>query len=406
MSLSAIFHRLVPRVEDTDPHMRRMRHFLILLGVGSFVAFQSWRGVFNNFAVEEAGITATQMGFIQGLREVPGLLAVLVVLLLRLAPEHRLAVMAAATMGLGVAVTGFLPSYGGILLTTLVMSTGFHAFETLAQSLALQHMPKDRLPLFLGQLGSWTGLAGVVATGAAFLLSGRLSERSLMLGGGLLLLILAVLAWLRWPHVPERVAQHKHMILRRRYGLYYALTFLAGARRQIFVAFAVFLMVERFHFSVQEITGLYLANSLLTLVAAPRIGRLVKALGERFVVRLEYGGVILLFWGYTVVDQRWALALLFVTDQVLFLMSMAIRTWFQKIADPADVAPSMAAGFTINHIAAVVIPPLGGLMWAADFRFTFHLGMVLAVGSLILSAFMGRPGEEALAPRPVTEGRA
>lgn len=406
MTPVALFHRLVPRVEDTDPHMRRMRHFLILLGVGSFVAFQAWRGVFNNFAVEEAGINAAQMGFVQGLREVPGLLAVLVVLLLRLAPEHRLAVMAAATMGLGVAATGFLPSYGGILVTTLVMSTGFHAFETLAQSLALQHMPKDRLPLFLGQLGSWTGLAGVVATGLAFLLSGRLSERTLMLGGGLLLLALAGVAWLRWPHVPERVVQHKRMLLRRRYGLYYALTFLAGARRQIFVAFAVFLMVERFHFTVQEITGLYLANSLLTLLAAPRIGRLVKALGERFVVRLEYGGVILLFWGYTVVDQRWALALLFITDQVLFLMSMAIRTWFQKIADPADVAPSMAAGFTINHIAAVVIPPLGGLMWAADYRFTFHLGMVLAVGSLILSAFMGRPGQEEVPAPAIAEGRA
>ncbi len=385
---SGIWRRLVPSVEDTDPDMRRMRHYLILLGICSFVGFQIWRGVFTNFAVESAGITAPQMGMIQGLRELPGLLAVLVIFLLRLLPEHRLALAAAASMGLGIAMTGFFPSYAGLLLTTLIMSTGFHYFETVAQSLALQHMPPSRLPLFLGQLGSWTGLAGLVGLGLAFLLSGRLDERQLLLAGGTLLVGGALFAGLRWPHFRERVPQHKHMILRRRYSLYYALTFLAGARRQIFVAFAVFLMVERYGFTVKEITGLYLLNSLVTLLAAPQIGRLVGWMGERFVVRLEYSSLILVFWGYTVADSRWLLALLFVTDQLLFLMSMAIRTWFQKIADPADVAPSMAAGFTINHIAAVVIPPLGGLMWALDYRLTFYLGMLLACGSLLLALRM------------------
>jgi len=122
-------------------------------------------------------------------------------------------------------------------------------------------------------------------------------------------------------------------------------------------------------------------------------------------VLTEYGTVLLVCWGYTVADERWMLGLLFVADQVLFLMSMAIRTWFQKIADPADVAPSMAAGFTINHIAAVLIPPLGGLMWALDFRLTFYLGMVLAVGSLALACRMGRPAPAAPAAAvPVLEG--
>lgn len=383
------WRRLMPQVEDTDPDMRRMRHFLILLGICSFVGFQIWRGVFTNFAVQGAGISAPQMGMIQGLREVPGLLAVGVILLLRLLPEHRLALAATASMGLGIAMTGFFPSYSGLLITTLIMSTGFHYFETVAQSLALQHVPPDRLPLFLGQLGSWTGLAGLLGLGLAFLLSGRLNERQLMLAGGLLLLAGTLVAGLRWPSFRERVPQHKRMILRKRYRLYYALTFLAGARRQIFVAFAVFLMVERFGFTVKEITGLYLLNSLVTLLAAPQIGRLVGRLGERFVVLLEYSSLILVFWGYTVADSRWLLALLFVSDQLLFLMSMAIRTWFQKIADPADVAPSMAAGFTINHIAAVVIPPLGGLMWALDYRLTFYLGMLLACGSLVLALRMG-----------------
>lgn len=401
--LRALWGRLAPHVEDTDADMRRMRHFLLLLGIGSFIAFQVWRAVFTNFAVQKAGVSAPQMGMVQGLRELPGLLALGVILLLRVLPEQRLALAAAATMALGIAATGFLPSYGGILATTLVMSTGFHYFETTAQSLALQHMPKDRLPLFLGQLGSWTGLAGAAGLGLAFLLGTRLDEGGLMLAGGLLLAGVVLFAAVRWPAIPPKVAQRTGMVFRRRYGLYYALTFLAGARRQIFVAFAVFLMVERFGFTAREITGLYLANSVVVLLAAPRVGRLVKAMGERFVTLLEYSSLIVLFWGYTVVETRWLLALLFVADQLLYLFSMAIRTWFQKIADPADVAPSMAAGFTINHVAAVVIPPLGGLMWAYDYRLPFQLGMVLAVGSLLLALRM-RPAEAAPAAALPQEG--
>jgi hypothetical protein len=401
--LRTLWNRLAPRVEDTDADMRRMRHFLLWLGIGSFIAFQVWRAVFTNFAVQEAGVSAPQMGMIQGLRELPGLLALGVILLLRVLPEQRLALAAAATMALGIAATGFLPSYGGILATTLVMSTGFHYFETTAQSLALQHMPKDRLPLFLGQLGSWTGLAGAAGLGLAFLLGTRLDEAGLMLAGGLLLAGMALFAAWRWPAIPPKVAQRTGMVFRRRYGLYYALTFLAGARRQIFVAFAVFLMVERFGFTAREITGLYLVNSVVVLLAAPRVGRLVRSMGERFVTLLEYSSLIVLFWGYTVVETRWLLALLFVADQLLYLFSMAIRTWFQKIADPADVAPSMAAGFTINHVAAVVIPPLGGLMWAYDYRLPFQLGMVLAVGSLLLALRM-RPAETAPAAALPQEG--
>lgn len=404
MSPLGLWRRLLPRVVDTDDHMRRMRHFLILLGVCSFIGFQVWRGLINNFAVEQAGITAPQMGMIQGLREVPGLLAVLVILLIRLLPEHRVMLMSAAAMGLGIAMTGFFPSYAGLLWTTLLMSTGFHYLETVGQSLALQHMPADRLPLFLGQMGGWTGLAGVAGLGVAFLLAGRLSEPQLLLGGGLLLLAGALFAALRWPRFPVRVPQRKRMVLRRRYGLYYGLTFLAGARRQIFVAFAVFLMVERHGFTVREITALYLVNSLVTLLAAPMVGRLVQRLGERFVVTAEYSCLLLVFWGYAAAGSRAVLALLFVADQLLFLMSMAIRTWFQKIADPADVAPSMAAGFTINHIAAVVIPPLGGLMWALDYRLTFYLGMALAACSLALARRMGRPAAMPLpAVRPALE---
>ncbi len=43
----------------------------------------------------------------------------------------------------------------------------------------------------------------------------------------------------------------------------------------------------------------------------------------------------------------------------------------------------MAVGFTINHIAAVIIPVIGGLSWMIDYRITFVAGAIMSCISLI-----------------------
>jgi hypothetical protein len=43
----------------------------------------------------------------------------------------------------------------------------------------------------------------------------------------------------------------------------------------------------------------------------------------------------------------------------------------------------MAVGFTINHIAAVVLPAVGGLLWIIDYRIPFIFGAFLSMISLI-----------------------
>ncbi|TVM28068.1 MFS transporter, partial [Oceanidesulfovibrio marinus] len=76
-----------------------------------------------------------------------------------------------------------------------------------------------------------------------------------------------------------------------------------------------------------------------------------------------------------------------------FNSSMAIRTYFQKIADPADIAPSMAVGFTINHIAAVLIPVLGGILWLTHYRWVVIGAACLSVVSLCLAQIKGAYGK-------------
>ena len=130
------------------------------------------------------------------------------------------------------------------------------------------------------------------------------------------------------------VLQRKKMILRRKYWLYYLLTFLAGARRQIFVAFAVFLMVKKFEFSVQEITMLFILNNVINYFLSPLIGRAITRFGERPVLSLEYTSLIFIFSAYALVENRLIMAMLYIFDHIFFNFSIAIRTYFQKIGDP------------------------------------------------------------------------
>jgi predicted MFS family arabinose efflux permease len=209
-------------------------------------------------------------------------------------------------------------------------------------------------------------------------------------------LILGAAAWALFqdPSQSGLPRQRKEMVLRQRYWVYYGLTFLAGARRQIFIAFAVFLLVKKFGFSVSEIAGLFLLNNLVNYFLRPLIGKAIVRYGERLVLSIEYFSLVVIFIAYGLVESNGIAMGLYIADHIFFNFAIAIRTFFQKIADPEDIAPSMAVGFTINHIAAVFLPALGGALWLIDYRLVFFAGALLSFGSLIMVQLI--PGQLAL----------
>jgi MFS family permease len=148
------------------------------------------------------------------------------------------------------------------------------------------------------------------------------------------------------------------------------------------MAFAIFLMVKKFNFSVQEIAILFVINNAVNYFLSPLIGKGIIRFGERKILSLEYFSLIFIFSGYAIVQSKLPAAMLYILDHIFFNFSIAIRTYFQKIGDPKDIAPTMAVGFTINHIAAVVLPVLGGVLWMVDYRIPFILGAGLSFISL------------------------
>ncbi len=197
----------------------------------------------------------------------------------------------------------------------------------------------------------------------------------------------ALLLWIAivFPQFDANVTQNKNLVLRKRYWLYYALTFMSGARRQIFTVFAGFLMVERFGYSAADITLLFLANYGFNFLFAKKIGRFIGKVGERKALAFEYIGLIFVFVGYAFVETaEWAAAL-YIVDHLFFALALAIKTYLQKIADPADMASTAGVSFTINHIAAVVIPVTFGLIWLVSPSAVFFIGAAMAMVSLLLS---------------------
>ena len=372
---------------STNKAWQTPKNLLVLMSVAMTIGFATWMALLNNFVIEKAAFTGAEIGLLQSIREIPGFLAFTAVFVLLILKEQTFAYLSLALLGIGVAITGYLPSVFGLYFSTFIMSVGFHYYETLKQSLSLQWFSIDEAPAMLGKLIAASSAASLAAYSFLWLAMDQLglSYRAIYLVGGSVCLCLTLLTWLAFPRFKSKTPQRKHLLMRKRYWLYYALTFMGGARRQIFTVFAGFLMVEKFGYSVSDIAALFIINHLFNWAFAGRIGALVGRIGERRALTFEYCGLFCVFTAYAFVnDATWA-AGLYVADHLFFSLAIAIKTYFQKIADQADMASTASVAFTINHVAAVVIPALFGLVWLVSPMAVFLMGSGMSVLSLLLA---------------------
>ncbi|WP_044201832.1 MFS transporter [Flammeovirga sp. OC4] len=368
-----------------------MYKFLLVLSIATALGFQGWRTLFNNFAVDEIGLNGFDIGAIQSFREVPGFLVVTALFFLMFIKEDRFASISIIVMGIGVGLTGLFPSFWGLMMTTLIMSIGFHYYETSNQSLTLQSFSKEDSPHILARLKSVMAFTNITIGGAIYGLTFVASYEIIYLLIGVIVVLAGVWALFQKPIEEDAVMQHKKMILKSKYWLFYVLNLLSGARRQVFVVFAVLLLVEKYDFSIKEITVLFVLNNIVSMYFNPIIARMLNKYGERKMLSFEYISLTIVFLAYALIENRWVVAGLYIIDHIFFSFSIGIKTYFQKNADPKDIAPSMAVGFTINHVVAVFLPLLGGWIWLKDWTLPFYGGAILCVISLIFAQFVKVP---------------
>jgi len=393
--------------------IKRLFRTLVIANFFLYLGFNVWQAVFNNFAVEELGINAAQVGVVQSLREVPGLLGFVLGFLVLLLTEMRVMGLSVLLAGLGVVITGWSDSLSLFILGTMVTSVGFHFFYPSNASVVLMVVGKEEAPKVLGRLGSVAAFAAVVATLAVWILVDGVHYGPVNIPAWGYRTLLAVIGGIvvvgglfsirsSWRGSGEH--QRRKVVFRREYWLYYLLTFMLGSRRHIFMTFALFLLVERYAMDVRQTAALLLVNSLVSTYTAGQLGRAVARFGERKVLTWNFLGLTGVFLGYAYIESLAVLCMLFVLDNIFFGFNLAVDSYFQKIArSPEEITSNVSMAQTINHISALVVPWLGGLLWVGvSPTATFLAGTAIAIVSLALAQFI--PARPAPKPVPLPSG--
>jgi len=377
---------------------RDNRRLLLFIIVSNFLlnfGFQVWQTLFNNFAVEQLGAGPGTVGLIQAVREIPGLLGFVIAFLALVMSEIRLMALSVVVMGVGVLLSGQAETTTYLLVSTFIMSLGFHFFMPSSNAVVLMIMKEQDTPRTLGNLGSLGSLAAVAGTGAVLLLAAPLGYRTLFHLVGVLVIIGGLLL-LPFGGRPSGLPTGRKVKLRRRYWLFYLLSFLLGSRRHIFTTFAVFLLVKDHGVSVQTTAMLFLANSIINVLTLRWTGQLVGRIGERTAMTITFASLALIFLGYAYVASLPVLYALFILDNVFFGFNVSLTSYFQKIAVSRDeITSNLSTQQAIEHIAAITVPLIGGTVWEVYGREApFLFGVAIVLLGLLLAQFM-RPARAA-----------
>ncbi|HYF95980.1 MAG TPA: MFS transporter [Symbiobacteriaceae bacterium] len=365
---------------------RLPRVLLVIMG-SSFLLNLGWniyRSVFSNFAAEELLVTPDQYGWLEGIREVPGLLTIVIFALAARIGDSRTYTISVALTGLGIFMYATSHTYADLIIATIIQSTGFHIWSVVQDSTVIKAVdPNDRARQ-LGRINSVAAAATLLGMGLVTVSGRWVGIRSYFIAGGLIIVAGACLSMLMKPATDGK--RPVQFVIRRKYQSYYVLTLLQGARRHIVLTFASFALVKLHGASVQTMALLLAVHSAMAIWTRPMIGRLIDRLGEQRALSINYGAVAAVFLGYAFAPQAWMAYALFVLDNVLTGFDIAVSTHAGRIIPQEELSSSLATGTTINHIFGVLVPVAGGVLWTMfGPRVPFLMGVALVLTAMVYS---------------------
>ena len=350
--------------------------------VGVAMAIQM--GVNDNFLVGELNLAGFQKGVLEAAREACGIvaLAVLAILAGLAEPLVGMAMLVLVCAGLG--SYAFVPDFAWLIATSVVWSQGLHVWMPLPASMTLSLAEPGRAGFRLGQVraaGSAGFAIGIVMALGLTLVGVRIRPMFLLAGAAAFLGAMACLGVPRGIKTPG-----PRLVFRRRYGLYYLLSLLEGWRKQIFICFAGFLLVRVYHTKLEVMLLLFGMVQVIGYFASPRVGRLIDRVGERRILVFYFACLILFFVGYAFIRERYVLYVLFVVDNAYFVFATALTTYVSRIAPSREHTPTLGMGVAMNHVAAVLMPLVGGLLWKyLGYQWAFLVGAAAAAVSVFVA---------------------
>ena len=372
--------------------IRRIPRELFIFGLATFVlgiGTNLFDSTFNNFLDDRFAITPFQRSFLEFPRELPGFLVVFVSAGFSFLCSRRLGSISMLLSLVGILLIGFLaPTYGVMTLWLFVYSLGQHLFIPISSTVGMELARKGQTGRRLGQLNAVRNAAMIIGSlmvviGFRFLgfdFEHTFVIAAIMFGMATILMF----SMKRGDAHPAKTFLKLH----REYRLYYVLITISGARKQLFITFAPWVLVTIFHQPTQIIATLLLIGGIIGILFQPILGKTIDRFGERIVLSSEAVILVFICAGYgfarSILPERIALLIVcgcYLLDQMVFSVSMARATYIQKIAlQPDHIQSTLAAGVTIDHIFSISAAVLGGAIWNAwGFQYVFLFGALLAI---------------------------
>ncbi|MFZ5815106.1 MAG: MFS transporter [Bacillota bacterium] len=364
------------------PSFGKQGRLLVIIMLSSFLlnlTFGAYRSIFNNFAVEEIGVLPGAYGLLEGIREIPGLLAMFLLAAMAFIKDERLYALSGGMIAVGIWLYAGAGGYGDLVFATLVQSVGFHIYFVVQDSMVIRTTEVGDRARRLGQINSAAAAGTMVGMVMVLLTNQWFNFRQYFAIFGAVGVIGSLVALLIKPN-PE-AARRSSFVFDWRFRSYYILTLLSGARRHIVLTFASYALVKLHGTPVSTMVTLLMIISMLAIFTRPLIGRIIDKVGEQRALSLNYAVVALVFLGYAFVQEAYVVYALYVLDNVLTGFDIAISTHAGRIIPREKLSASLATGTTINHIFGVTVPMAGGLLWewfGPQIPFLMGVGIVLA----------------------------
>jgi hypothetical protein len=345
----------------------------------------------NNFLVAEIGISGFQAGLLEAVRESQGIIALGLLALVAGLVEPRIASLALILVWVGLSGYSFAPTYGVVMGMSVVWSMGFHVWTPLPSSMTLALAEPGMAGRRLGKVAASGALGSGIGLAIAFVLTlVGVPIRPLYILAGAAAAVGAAACFA----IPRDIkTPGPSFVFRRRYGMYYALNFLEGWRKQIAIAFGGFLLVNVYHAPLLAMIGLWGANQAIGYFLSPVIGRMIDRIGERKVLTFYYAFVTCVFVVYAFVRIKYVLFGVYVLDNATFVFATGLTTYVNRIAPKREHTPTLSMGVAFNHVASVSMPFLGGILWATlGYQWAFLIGIPAAAASIAIVRRLPRGG--------------
>lgn len=381
------------------------------VGVGCFAA------ALNNFLADVYSTTEFQRGIIEFFRELPGFL-----LIFMLAALHRVSDWRILRLGTAcsmVAAAGLLLPADKIFVTLLItfFSAGEHLVMPVRQSLAMQVAAPGRegtsLGLMMSVMNAGTILGSLLVAAvfwggeSFFHIADHVILFRVVWGMIIFLLAASVLSTFT-KRIPRKPTKRPSLYFRKKFNKFYILELFYGARKQIFLTFAPYVLIKIYGLTTPQVAILMGASAALNMVGGPSVGRLADRFGYRTIMIWD---TVILFWvslAYGFADDLFPMSVAvgvvcanYLLDGLISTASLATNIYVKTIAaDAGELTSTLSTGISINHLISILIAPTGGFIWARfGVGWLFVFAAVMAVANSAFAWTLPKPEKSISSPR-------